>query len=197
MLDVEQWADLRREHFVRGVSIKELVRRTGLARNTVRAALRSAVPPAFQVPERPSKLEPFKDEIHRLLKEEPKLPGVRVRELIEPLGFDGGKTIVDDYLREVRPMFKRQRTHQRTVYRSGEVCQWDLWQTSRPVPVGHGQDRRAWVVACLGYSRAGAGALIFSKESRRTISCVSRCTACARISGRRAGSSPKLGSNGM
>lgn len=33
------------------------------------------------------------------------------------------------------------------------------------MPVGHGQTRRAYVVvACLGYSRAGAGALIFSKE---------------------------------
>ncbi len=30
MLDVERWAELRREHFVRGVSIKELMRRTGL-----------------------------------------------------------------------------------------------------------------------------------------------------------------------
>ena len=105
MLDVERWAELRREHFVRGVAIKELVRRTGLSRNTIRAALRSDEPPAFRCPERPSKLDPFKDEIHRLLKDDPKLSGVRVRELIEPLGFDGGKTIVDDYLREVRPMF--------------------------------------------------------------------------------------------
>lgn len=32
------------------------------------------------------------------------MAGVRVRELIEPLGFVGGKTIVDDYLREVRPV---------------------------------------------------------------------------------------------
>ena len=31
VLDVERWAELRREHFVRGVPIKELVRRTGLA----------------------------------------------------------------------------------------------------------------------------------------------------------------------
>jgi hypothetical protein len=36
VLDVERWAELRREHFVRGVSIKELMRRTGLARNTIR-----------------------------------------------------------------------------------------------------------------------------------------------------------------
>jgi len=117
VLDVEQWAELRREHFVRGVPIKELVRRTGLARNTIKRALRSDEPPAFKCPERPSKLDPFKDEIHRLLKDDPKLSGVRVREEIEPLGFDGSKTIVDDYLREVRPIFLKLRTHQRTVYR--------------------------------------------------------------------------------
>jgi transposase len=86
VLDVERWAELRREHFVRGVSIKELVRRTGLSRNTVRAALRSDQPPSFRCSERPSKLDPFKDEIHRLLKDDPRLTGVRVREEIEPLG---------------------------------------------------------------------------------------------------------------
>ena len=176
MLDVERWAELRREHFVRGVSIKELARRTGLARNTVRAALRSDVPPVFRCPERPSRLDPFKDEIHRLLQKDPRLPGVRVRELIEPLGFTGGKTIVDDYVREVRPLFVRARTHQRTVYRPGEICQWDLWEPSAPVPVGHGQTRRAWVVvACLGYSRAGAGALVFSKEAPDVLWGMARC----------------------
>jgi transposase len=176
VVDVEQWAELRREHFVRGVSIKELMRRTGLARNTIRAALRSEAPPGFRCPERPSKLDPFKEEIHELLRADPALPGVRVRELIEPFGFDGGKSIVDDYLREVRPLFKRTRTHQRTVYRPGEICQWDLWETTSPVPVGHGQTRRAWVVVCcLGYSRAGAGALIFSKEAPDVLWGMGRC----------------------
>jgi transposase len=176
VLDVERWAELRREYFVRGVSIKELMRRTGLARNTIRTALRSGAPPGFRCPERPSKLDPFKEEIHELLRDDPKLPGVRVRELIEPLGFEGSKTIVDDYLREVRPLFLQPRTHQRTVYRPGEICQWDLWEPSAPVPVGHGQLRRAWVVvACLGYSRAGAGALIFSKEAPDVLWGMTRC----------------------
>jgi hypothetical protein len=34
LVGVEQWAELLREHFVRGVSIKELSRRTGLSPNT-------------------------------------------------------------------------------------------------------------------------------------------------------------------
>src|SRR4051794_6704936 len=70
---------------------------------------RTKVPFIRRPPSAPgSKLDPFKDEIHRLLKEESELPGQRVRELIEPLRFDGGKTIMDDYLREVRALLARR-----------------------------------------------------------------------------------------
>ncbi|HET7047776.1 MAG TPA: IS21 family transposase [Solirubrobacteraceae bacterium] len=176
MLDVERWAELRREHFVRGVGIKELARRYGIDRNTVRRALRSQEPPRYQRSPAGSKLDPFKEEIHELLRQDPRLPGVRVRELIEPLGFVGGRTIVDDYLREVRPLFMKPRTFQRTVYRPGEVCQFDLWHTSEPVPVGHGQARQGYVVvAALGYSRAGAGALVFSRQASDVLWGMARC----------------------
>jgi hypothetical protein len=88
LVEVEQWAEIRRMHFVCGLSIKEIARRTGRDRNTVRRALRSSEPPRYVRAPRPSKLEPFKDEIHRLLREEPEMPGQRIRELIEALGFD-------------------------------------------------------------------------------------------------------------
>jgi transposase len=177
VVDVEQWAEIRRMHFVAGLSIKEIARRTGRDRSTVRRALRSSEPPVYRRAPRPSKLGPFKEEIHRLLREDPRLPGQRVRELIEPLGYAGSKTILDDYLREVRPLFRPPpRTFQRTVYRPGEVCQFDLWEPSGPVPVGHGEQRRGWVVvACLGYSRAGAGALVFSKETPDLLWGIARC----------------------
>jgi transposase len=176
LVGVERWAELRREHFVRGVSINELVRRTGLSRNTVRAALRSSVAPKYERAPAGSKLDPFKDEIHRLLKGDAAMTGQRIRELIAPLGFDGGKTIVDDYLREVRPFFVMPRTFQRTIYRPGEICQFDLWQPCEEIPVGHGQTRRGWVVlACLGYSRAGAGALVFSRQIPELLFGIRRC----------------------
>ncbi len=177
MVSVEQWAELRREHFVGGKSIKELARATGLSRNTVRRALRSESPPGYQRQPQAGVLDPFKDEIHRLLRQDPKLPGVRVRELLEPLGCTAGKTVVDDYLREVRPLFApAPRTFQRTAYRPGEICQFDVWQPRDEVPVGHGQTRRAWVVvACLGYSRAGAGTLIFSKETEDLLAGIAGC----------------------
>jgi transposase len=176
LLGVEGWAELRREHFVGGVSIRELAERTGRSRNTVRRALRADAPPVFDCPERPSKLDPFKQEIHRLLRDDPRLPAVRVREEIAPLGFDGAQTIVNDYVREVRPLFAAARTYQRTIYRPGEICQFDLWRPSREIPVGFGQTRVGYVViACLGYSRAGAGALIFSREAPDILWGIGRC----------------------
>jgi hypothetical protein len=105
VVEVEQWAEIRRLYFVRGVSMREISRRTGLHRDTVSRAIHSDAPPTYRREPAGSKLDPFKDEIHRLLGTDPKLPGQRIRELIEPLGFAGGKTIVDDYLREVRPLF--------------------------------------------------------------------------------------------
>ncbi len=64
------------------------------------------------------------------------------------------KTILDTYLREVRPRFAPKRTYQRTVYRAAEICQFDLWEPKGEIPVGHGKpDKkglgrhlRAWVL---------------------------------------------------
>jgi transposase len=177
VVDVEQWAELRREHFVAGKSIKRLVRETGLSKNTIRRALRSEQPPRYQRAPRARVLEECKPEIHRLLTGDPRLPGVRIRELLEPLGCTAGKTVVDDYLREVRPLFAPPaRTFQRTIYRPGEVCQFDVWQPRAEIPVGHGQTRQGWVVvACLGYSRAGAGMLVFSKETEDLLAGIAGC----------------------
>lgn len=176
MVTVEQWAELRRLHFVGGLSIREVHRRTGLHRDTIRRALGSGGPPVYRRAPAGSKLDPFKDEVHELLRGDAEMSGQRIRELIAPLGFCGGKTIVDDYLREIRPFFVTPRTYQRTVYRPGEICQFDLWEPKAEVPVGHGQTRRAWViVACLGYSRAGAGAVIFSKQTPDLLFGIRRC----------------------
>jgi transposase len=176
VLEVRRWAEIRRMKEVEGLSIHEIVRRTGHDRNTVRRALRREGPPRYQRPPRPSKLDPFRDEIHRLLQSDPRLPGKRIRELIEELGYDGSKTILDDYLREVRPLFERRRTYQRTVYRPGELLQCDLWEPRGEIPIGHGQTRRGWVVTAeLGWSRAIAGALVFSKEWEDIAFGMARC----------------------
>ena len=176
MLVVEQWAELRRLHFIERVSVRELARRTGLHRKTIRRAIESAEPPKYARPPAPSKLDPFKDEVHRLLKDEPRLPAVRIRELLRPLGYVGGETILKEHVREIRPFFLPARTYQRTVYLPGELAQCDLWEPRDAIPVGFGQTRKGYVVTCtLGYSRVGAGTLIFSKEAPDILAGLLRC----------------------
>lgn len=176
MLGVEQWAEIRRMREVEGFSIREIARRSGRDRNTVRSALRSPVPPRYRRGPRPSKLDPHKSEIHRLLRKDGRLPGKRIRELIEEAGYEGSKTILDDYLREVRPLYLPPRSYQRTSYRPGELLQFDVWEPSREIPVGHGQTRAGYVVTCaLGWSRACASALVFSKQSPDLLWGIARC----------------------
>ena len=167
LLGVELWAEIRRLGHVEGLSQREIHRRTGVHRDTIRKALASVTPPSHgQRPPRPSKLDRFVATIEELLADEPTLSGVRIREELERLGYDGGKTILDELLRELRPRFvPPPRSFQRTRYRAGELAQFDLCEPRAEIPVGWGQTRRGHVVTCeLPYSRAFAGTLVFSKE---------------------------------
>jgi transcriptional regulator with XRE-family HTH domain len=62
---------IRRWAFRDQLSIREISRRTGLSRNTIRKYLRSgAVEPRLKVPDRPSKLDAFADKLSGRLKVE-------------------------------------------------------------------------------------------------------------------------------
>ena len=178
MLDVEQWAQIRRMKHVEGLSQREIHRRTGAHRDTIRRALAAPKPPSYGPrPKRPSKLDPFRQSIEELLADEPTLSGVGIREEIQKDGYDGSKTILDDLLRELRPRFlPPPRSFQRTRYRPGELAQFDLCEPRSEIPVGYGQTRRGYIVTCeLPYSRAFAGALVFSKQFSDIAWGMSRC----------------------
>jgi len=112
-----------------------------------------------------SKLDPHREQIAQLLRDVEGITNTRIRELITEAGYQGSKTILDNYLRELRPILCPKRTYQRTIYRPGELAQFDLIEPRREISVGHGQTRRGYVVTCeFGWSRAAAGALVFSKR---------------------------------
>jgi transposase len=176
VVSVEQWAEIRRMRFVEGLAIREIRRRTGLHRETIRRALSSSTPPCYARAGRPSKLDGFREEIHDLLRGDPRIETQRILELLVEQGYRGGKSITYEYVREVRPFFVDQRTYQRTVYRPGDVSQFDLWQPKREIPVGYGQTRKGYVVVgALGFSRFSAGALVFSKEAPDVLWGMRRC----------------------
>ena len=60
---------IRRWHFRQHIPIREIERRTGLSRNTIRKYLRNnVVEPRFRVPDRPSKLDPFAEKLSTWLR---------------------------------------------------------------------------------------------------------------------------------
>ena len=167
MVSVEQWAEIRRLVLVEGFSQRAVARRLGLARDTVLRAVMSDTPPRYsRRPAVASKLDPFKAWICEQLAGDPRLPSQRLREMATEMGYEGGRSNFDAYVREVRPRFAPKRTFQRTVYRRAELIQCDLWEPRQQVPVGYGQARRGWVVTVEScWSRALAGTLVFSKEA--------------------------------
>ena len=106
MIDMDLLSVIRRWHFRQGISIREIKRRTGLSRNTIRKYLRSdTVVPSFKVPLRPSKLDPFADKLTAWLRVESKKSRKQKRtakqlygDLVK-LGYDGSYNRVAAFAR--------------------------------------------------------------------------------------------------
>lgn len=176
MVGVEQWAEIRRLVLVEQRSQRQVAKSLGVARDTVARAVASGAPPRYVRPPVGSKLDPFREWVCEQLRADPTIQSLRLREMATELGYGGGKSIFDDYVREVRPRFLVRRTFQRTVYRPGELVQCDLWEPRELIAVGHGQQRRGYVVTAeLCWSRVIAGALVFSKEAPDILWGLGRC----------------------
>ena len=87
---MEQWAEIRRMHFVEGLSIKGIARRTGRDRKTIRRAIRSPEPPGYSRPPAGSKLDPHREQIAVLVRDVEGITNTRIRELITEAGYQGG-----------------------------------------------------------------------------------------------------------
>ncbi len=118
--------------------IREIERRTGLSRNTIRKYLRSgAVEPKFKVPERPSKLDPFAQKLIGWLRIEAgksrkqKRTAKQMHADLVALGFDGSYSRVAAFVRTWKA--DRQREQQTSgrgtfvplVFGAGEAFQFD------------------------------------------------------------------------
>ena len=102
MLNVEDWL-LIRDLYSQGLSISEISRRTGYARETVRKYLNKKTAPEAQKRQpKPSKLDPYKPYIQEKINEGHYTAARLFREIKE-MGYDGEMTIVKDFVRKIRP----------------------------------------------------------------------------------------------
>jgi transposase len=161
VIDVEDWAEIRRLHRAEGLGVRAIGRHLGIARNTVRAALASDAPPRYERAGRGSVVDEVEPLIRELLAEVPTMPATVIAERI---GWTHGITILRDRVRELRPLFVPPDPCQRTSYAPGELAQWDLWQPDVEIPLGFGQRDKLWVVSgATGFSRFHGGWMVPSR----------------------------------
>jgi transposase len=173
MINVDEWAEVRRLFFAEGLGIKTIARRLGVARNTVRSTVRSTDPPHYERQRRPSRVDAFEPAICALLKDCPTMPATVIAERIE---WPHGITILRDRVAELRPLFRSPDPCQRTSYRPGEVVQFDLWQPETKIPLGFDQSDKLWVVTAVsGFSRFMAAWMVPTRAGHDVMAGMLQC----------------------
>jgi len=127
-----------------GFSVLRIAQTLKLNRRTIMKYLDEPNAPKISI-QRPSKLDPFKDAIDKMLETDPRASAPVVCQRLIPLGFDGGLTIVKDYLRTVRKQGQRAKAFIRFESAPGEQCQIDWGHFGSLV---YGKTRRK--LYCLG-----------------------------------------------
>jgi transposase len=165
VIDMALLSVIRRWHFREHLSIREICRRSGLSRNTIRKYLRTeGVEPAFKIPERPSKLDPFADRLSAWLKTEANKPRKQKRTILQlhadlvSLGYGGSYNRVAAFAREWKA--DRQREMNTTgrgvfvplTFEPGEAFQFD-WSEDWAI-IGNERTKLQVAHTKLSYSRA-------------------------------------------
>lgn len=140
-------------HELQGKSISAIARELKLSRTTVRKYLKEGLVPDKRVgTKRSSKLDPYKDEIQRLMNLGI-YNSVTIYERILELGYEGKLSILKDYMRPLRPaQVKEGPAVRRYETKPGTQAQmdWGICKYKDP----RGRIRRvACFVMVLGYSR--------------------------------------------
>jgi transposase len=107
-----------------GLSVRKIAARLGLSRQTVHKYLDDPNPQRPQLT-RASKLDPFKDDIAALLAVDPTVSAMVMRQRLQERGFDGGISIVRDYLSRMRPSTQPKAAFIRFESEPGVQCQID------------------------------------------------------------------------
>ena len=168
MIEVEDWVEIRRLHRAEKLGTRTIAKRLGVARNTVREALRSDLPPRYERRSPGSIVDAVEAKVRELLTDFPEMPATVIAERI---GWERGITVLRDRVAELRPLYRPPDPSQRTSYQPGELAQFDLWQPNVLIPVGFGQSAKLWaVVGVAGFSRLIGGLMVPSRRAHDVLS---------------------------
>jgi transposase len=151
VINVEDWAEIRRLHRAEAMPIKAIARRMGISKNTVKRVLAAEEPPKYRRASGGSIVDAVEPQIRELLEE---FPDMAATVIAERIGWQNSITVLKDRIRVLRPQYKPVDPASRTTYQPGELAQCDLWFPPAKIPIGAGQAASpAVLVMVSGYSR--------------------------------------------
>jgi transposase len=149
MIDYETYCKIKDCHERQQLTIAQTARALGLHPETVAKWVQCPQYRARQSVPRTSQLDPFKARIVGLLERHP-YSAQQIFQRLREDGFEGGCTIVKDYVRKVRP--PRREAFLKLSFAPGECAQLD-WGEWGSIGVGSTRRRLSFFVMVLCYSR--------------------------------------------
>ena len=149
MIDYETYVRIRNYVTRDGLNISQISEELGLDQRTVARWVNQTRYLQRKPALRTSKLDPFKKDILQML-EKHRYTGRQVFQRITENGFEGGFTIVTDYVRKIRPT--QTTPFLKLVFAPGECAQVD-WGSYGTVRVGSTTRRLSFFVMVLCHSR--------------------------------------------
>ena len=154
MVDLKELMTILELH-EQGLSVSAIAERTGHDRKTVRKYIRKGLKAPKYKPRAPraTVVQPFEAYLRERVAAWPELSGARLLREVCELGYRGGKTVLNDFLRVVRPppapffelRFETPAGRQAQV----DFAEFRVEFTSQP-----GAKRKVWLFAMvLGHSR--------------------------------------------
>ena len=149
MIDYELFCKIKHLKEHEGLTAPQIAEELALDPRTVAKWLAHGQFCRRKAASRPSKLDPFKKDIRRML-ENHAYSAAQILQRIGELGFDGGYTIVKEYVRRVRP--PKTRAYLTLSFAPGDCAQVD-WGSYGSVNAGNTRRRLSFFVMVLCYSR--------------------------------------------
>ncbi len=150
MIDRETVFEIHRLHHL-GLSISKIRKKLRLDWKTVAKYIDNPEPRKITF-ERSSKLDPFKDEINDFLETDSQVFATVIKQKIDKLGYDGGISILKDYLRTVRKPQKKTEAFIRFESMPGRQMQID-WGHFGTLAYGNTQRKLYCLAVIECYSR--------------------------------------------
>ena len=149
MIDYACFCQMKHLHTHEGLNASQIAKTLTLDPRTVSHWLAQEHFRPRKPRQAPSKLDPFKPELVRLLERYP-YSAAQIFQRLRERGFDGGYSLVKAYVRTVRP--RRHAAFLTLAFAPGECAQVD-WGSFGSVPVGQTHRQLSFFVMVLCYSR--------------------------------------------